>query len=81
MCGSLLYDQLYQGVRLALGFNAPPQSLGLDRIDDSPLMAGATTFTRSARFLTVDMTVDALMGEQKARFYAGFRSSEMIEWE
>jgi len=27
------------------------------------------------------MTVDVLMAKQKARVYAGFQSSEMIEWE
>ena len=31
--------------------------------------------------MTVKMTVDALMVEQNAWFYAGFRPLEMIEWE
>lgn len=37
--------------------------------------------SKSGRFMTVKVTVDALMGQQKARFYAGFQPSEMIEWE
>lgn len=36
---------------------------------------------KSARSLTVEMTVDAVMSKQKARFYAGFQPLEMIEWE
>ena len=36
---------------------------------------------KSVRSLTVDMTVDAHAGKHKARIYAGFRPSEIIEWE
>jgi hypothetical protein len=37
--------------------------------------------SRSNLIMTVKMTVDALMVEQNAWFYAGFRPLEMIEWE
>ena len=36
---------------------------------------------KSARSLTVEMTVDTLVGNQNAWFYAGFQPSEMIERE
>jgi len=45
---------------------------------------GVTCISRASRsnlIMTVEMTVDALMVEQNARFYAGLQVQEMIEWE
>jgi len=35
----------------------------------------------SARYMTVEVTVDGDTSEQRTRFYAGLRRLEMIEWE
>lgn len=46
-----------------------------------PLTGRRNRLTNHLFSLTVDMTVDGDMSEQKARFYAGSRPSEIIEWE
>lgn len=48
-------------------------------MDSYPLMG--SNCLPSTCSLTVKMTVYALLDERNARFYAGFKPSEMIEWE
>ncbi len=63
--------------RRRLPFPGPPQYEVLDFFVQRRL----TPSYQSRLSLAVDMTVNALMGEQDARIGAGFRAPEMIEWE
>jgi hypothetical protein len=48
--------------------------------DVSPEIESISHARKSARDMTVEVTVDDNMREQIARFYAGLQAQEIIEW-
>ena len=65
-----------------LRFNKPLQILARPLWRDiSPEIEPIARARKSARHMTVEVTVDGNMSEQIARFYAGLQVQEIIEWE
>jgi hypothetical protein len=63
-----------------LRFDEPYQMLARPQGDISPEIEPISHARKSARYMTVEVTVDAVMRGQKARFYVVLQVQEIIEW-